>query len=248
MLGGMLAAFSACNDSGFTASKEALGQKNGGGGCTVGTSSSKIRVIFMIDDSGSTKTTDPSKAIRVSTLRKFIADYGSNGNLSYNIGYFSGTTGRMYDVVSNSYTVGTSANPLANARQLSSALNTCEALMADGDTPEKVAGDTMKATVTNDENAGNKQDYSVVFMSDGQPTDISGATNLNSLVTSLKTAAGANGSRLTVSTVYFGPANDSGSVNNLKGMATTGGGQFVDTNANGSLVINDVLVVPGNCI
>jgi hypothetical protein len=31
-------------------------------------------------------------------------------------------------------------------------------------------------------------------------------------------------------------------------MAAAGGGQFVDTNANGGVVINDVITVPGNCI
>jgi len=246
LLGGMLA-LSACNDTGFATKTSGFSQVDPSG-CKVGTSTKNIRILFMIDNSGSTNTTDPMKSIRVATLRKFIADYGSNSNLTYNFGYFSGTTANMYNMVNNTFSLNTAANPVGNSSQLTSALNAYDALASSGSTPYRAAFDSLRATVTADENAGNKQDYAVVFMSDGQPTDISGAANLNGLVTALKSAAGANGSLLTVSTVYFGDPNDAGSIANLSGMATTGGGQFVDTNANGGVVINDVITVPGNCL
>ncbi len=104
--------------------------------------------------------------------------------------------------------------------------------------------------MTADENAGHKQDYAVVFMSDGQPTDISGIDNLKGLVATLRTNATKNGSVLTVNSIYFGDEKDTNSINNLKAMSTQGAGQFVDTNnlGAGGLVINNVVNVPGaNC-
>lgn len=250
VLGGLLASLSSCAPAGFTTSGMSLLDGGGGGGedCKIGTTTVKIRVMFMIDNSGSTNTTDPMKAIRVATLRKFVADYGANSNLSYNIGHFSGTTASMYNTATNQFQLGTSANPVANATQLTSALDLYNGIAAGGNTPYRAAFDSMSATVTADQAAGNKQDYAAVFMSDGQPTDISGLANLNGLVTSLKTAAAANGSKLTLSTVYFGSPNDTGSIANLTSMATAGGGKFVDTNANGTVVINDVINVPGACL
>lgn len=242
----LLASLSSCNDTAFVGSNGGLSQFNPEN-CKVGTTTRPIRVIFMIDNSGSTNTTDPSKAIRVATLRKFIADYGSNTYLSYNFGYFSGTTANQYNMVANTFSVNTAANPVGDAAGLTSALNAYDALTSSGNTPYKAAFDSMAATVAADEAAGNKQDYAVVFMSDGQPTDISGTTNLNALVTSLKSTAGGNGSLLTVSTVYFGDSTDTVSIGNLQSMATAGSGRFINTNTNGTVVINDLLVVPGAC-
>lgn len=249
--GGLFVTLSACNDAGFsTGGIGDLAQVNPFNPfeCKIGTTTVKVRVLFMIDNSGSTNTTDPMKAIRVATLRKFIADYGTNANLTYNFGHFSGTTASMYNMATNLFQVGVADSPVGNSSQLTSGLNAYDKIDSSGNTPYQAAFDSLSATVTADEKAGNKQDYAVVFMSDGQPTDISGAANLNGLVTSLKTAAGANGSRLTLSTVYFGERNDNASISNLTSMAKAGGGQFVDTNANGGVVINDVITVPGNCL
>jgi len=240
-------ALSGCNDTAFTATADGtmLGQKDPL--CNVGTSKKNLRIMFMVDDSGSTNTTDPSKKYRVQTLQQFIRDYGGNSNLSYTFGYFSGTTAMEYDMSSNKFTNDVSADPTGDSSELAKALQSYEALSSGGNTPYKAAFTSLTDTVKADENAGNKQDYVVVFMSDGQPTDISGAANLNGLVTSLKTAASANGSDLLLSTVYFGPETDSASIANLTGMAKTGSGQFVDTNklAAGGLVINDIISIPG---
>lgn len=243
-------ALTGCNDTAFTAFTATadgtiLGQRDAP--CNVGTSKKDLRIMFMVDDSGSTNTTDPSKKYRVQTLQQFIHDYGGNSNLSYTFSYFSGITAMEFDMTSRAFTQRLAADPVGNSGELSTALLSYEALKSDGNTPYKAAFTSLADTVRADENAGNKQDYVVVFMSDGQPTDISGAANLNALVTSLKTAAAANGSDLLLSTVYFGPATDTASIANLSGMAKAGGGQFVDTNklAAGGLVINDIISVPG---
>jgi hypothetical protein len=237
---------SGCNDTAFSVSSGAsLGQVDPL--CQVGTSTKNLRILFMIDDSGSTLTTDPDKNYRVATIQKFIQDYGGNSNLSYTFGYFSGTTAQEFDVLQSKFVGGVASNPVGDSGQLSTALLTYEAHTSSGNTPYKAAFNSLTDTVIADENSGARQDYVVVFMSDGQPTDISGSSNLNGLVTSLKTAAAGNGSNLLLSTVYFGDENDSKSISNLTGMAQSGGGQFVDTNrlAQGGLVINDIISIPG---
>jgi hypothetical protein len=242
---------SACNDTAFqTAAPAALAQVNPL--CSVGTTKKNIRVMFMIDNSGSVATTDPSKKYSVPTLQKFIADYGANSNLTYNFAYFSGTTTKAVDMVTGKVTTAISAiptNAIGTSAELSSVVATYDTIKPDsiGGTPYKSAFTTLTATIAADEAAGNKQDYAVVFMSDGAPTDISGAANLKALVDTVTKSASVNGSSVTLTTVYFGPDNSAGAISNLTTMATEGAGQFVDTNklASGGLVINDILNVPG---
>jgi hypothetical protein len=258
--------FSACNNTAFTATApgagiqpliEPINPPPSGGvgntnppGCTIGTATKPIRVMFMVDNSGSTNTTDPKQAIRVQTLQKFLTDYGANTNLSYNFAYFAGTTAKAFNMVTNMFVTGTTANAVGNSSQLATALQNYEAVAANGSTPYKAAFDSLTGTIAADETAGNKQDYAVVFLSDGQPTDITGIANLKGLVDNVKSASMVNGSAVTVNTIYFGDDTDQTSKDNLLAMSTEGAGQFVDTNklTAGGLVINNVINVPGtNC-
>lgn len=260
-------AFSGCNDTGFASAPAGtlIGQvdatgglgtpSNPGGvgntnppGCTIGTSKKPIRVMFMVDNSGSTLTTDPNKVYRLKSLQKFQMDYGSNTNLSYTFSYFAGTSSNNYDVPNNKFVTSIPASPVGNSSQLASALSKYDGVNPNGNTPYKAAFTALGNLVNAD--AGG-QDYAVAFLSDGQPTDVSGEANLRKLVSDLKAVAAGKGRALTVNTIYFGDPNDKGSFSNLDAMAKEGNGQFVDTNligAGGSLVINDVINVPGaNC-
>jgi len=200
----------------------------------------------MIDNSGSTNTTDPNHYYRVKTIQDFLANYGSHTNLTYSFGYFSGTTSPEYDMVQNKFKSST-LNIFGNATGLSSALTKYESTSSSGNTPYSAAFAALNSEVTADEQAGTKQDYVIVFMSDGQPTDINGnvASGIISMVDQLRLSVQNNGSSLmTVSSVYFGPENDNISIGNLQTMANEGQGQFVDTNINGTLSIHDLITVP----
>ncbi|GEM_PF-1661099 len=267
--GGMvLSALSACNSTGFVAAPVSaalplvdpappLAAAPGVGntnppGCTIGTTKKPIRIMFMVDNSGSTLMTDPNRNYRVQTLQKFISDYGMNTYLSYNFAYFQATTASAYDMMTGKFITDTAPNPVGSSAQLSTALLAYENVTINSNalTPYKAAFKSLGDTVIADETAGNKQDYAVVFMSDGQPTDISGIDNLKGLVTSLRATATKNGSVLTMNSVYFGDEQDTASIANLKAMSTEGAGQFVDTNllGKGGLVINNIVNVPGaNC-
>jgi len=200
----------------------------------------------MIDNSGSTATTDPAHNYRVKTIQDFLASYGSHTNLTYSFGYFSGTTSPEWDMTSNRFQA-TASTIFGDSTGLSNALNVYENINSSGYTPYKAAFTALTTEAQTDEAAGVKQDYVVVFMSDGQPTDISGDvhTAIISMVDHLRTTVQSNGSSLlTVSSVYFGPDSDTTSIGNLKTMATEGSGQFVDTNVTQTISINDIITVP----
>jgi hypothetical protein len=206
--------------------------------------------MFMVDNSGSTATTDPNHDYRVSTLQQFIQNYGTHTNLTYSFGYFSGTTAQEYDDVHSQF-VSSPTVPFGNSSFLSAALNTYESFAPGGSTPYNAAFNSVEHIVQLDEAAGSTQNYVLVFMSDGMPTDITGnvQTAITGMVNTLRTDVESNGtSLLSVSTVYFGPESDATSISNLTTMASVGNGQFVDTNLlSNQLQINDVITVPGTC-
>ncbi len=235
--------------SGFTPTGQA--QKiPGAPGCTAGTTATNLHILVMVDNSGSTSSTDPSQFFRVQTLRNFLTAYGSHTNLHYAFGYFDDDA-YLYDMNQNAFVMNSVAVPFGTSAGASSALDLYHAsIPPSGNTAYGAAFAALQGAISRDEGAGDVADYAVVFMSDGQPTDINGnvPAGLAALVANLKSAAQANGrSHLSVSTVYFGSASDSTSIQNLQSMAIHGGGQFVDTNhlSGGGLSIDDLVTIPG---
>jgi hypothetical protein len=218
--------------------------------CTAATTTENLRIMFMMDNSGSTATTDPSHTYRVKTVQTFIQNYGSHTNLTYSFGYFSGTTAQEYDSTKSAFEI-TPTTAFGNSDFLTAALTAYENIKPDGHTPYSAAFTSLQTLAEKDVAAGSKENYVVVFMSDGMPTDISGnvASGIITLVDQLRTTVQSNGkSLLTVSSVYFGPESDAVSIGNLTTMASEGQGQFVDTNQlTSALSINDVITVPGSC-
>lgn len=221
-----------------------------GSGCTAGTTTRNLRIYTMVDNSGSTRTTDPNQHYRVQTMRDFLATYGTRANLSYGFGYFADTAA-LYDMTQSRFIANTVAAPFGSAAGITGALDTYHAsIPPNGSTGYGAAFAALESAISRDEAAGAVDDYAVVFMSDGQPTDLAGdiPTELARLANRLKQTAAANGtSDLTLSTVYFGSAGDATSIRNLRILSTEGGGQFVDTNqlGSGGLSIDDVVTIPG---
>lgn len=218
--------------------------------CTAATTTQNLRILFMVDNSGSTIQTDPDHSYRTKTVQAFLRNYGSHTNLTYSFGYFSGTSAKEFDGSRQNFQSNATV-PFGNASFLTSALNLYDTFYPGGYTPYGAAFNSLKTIIQQDEATGTKQNYVVVFMSDGMPTDISGNVNsgIISMVQNLRTTVQANGtSLLTVSAVYFGPESDNEAIGNLRTLANEGQGQFVDTNQlNSALQINDVITVPGSC-
>lgn len=200
----------------------------------------------MVDNSGSTKGTDPKDVYRSQTLRNFIQTYGYKENLTYSFAFFS-TQAYFYD----SKTLKYSSNPKSaygDSGYLSQALQRFERLKSMTWTKYRQAVDGLQEMITKDEISSGEDDYVVVFMSDGQPTDIAKPvdSNLSGMIRTFKKAVESKGHSVTFSTVYFGPEKDRDAIQHLKVMAKEGGGQFVDANEVGAaLNIADIITIPG---
>lgn len=238
--------FQACNqmqfsaDSGFSSS----------GNCAdvLRQTTTDLRIVFLVDNSGSTGDTDPKHSYRVMTLNKFLDDYGSKSNFSYGFGYFSGSA-QFFNMDSMSFSKNLGRSVDVNG--LRKALDLYDDKDTGGGTSYGSAFDKLRDALTRDQ-ANGGHSYSIVFMSDGMPTDLGDSsqipTQIQLLVGDLRNSVGAKGGALSLSAVYFGPPSSVDAISNLQGMAAAGRGQFVDTNhlPNG-LVIGDVISVPGEC-
>jgi hypothetical protein len=194
--------------------------------------------------------------------------YGSKQNLTYSFSYFGTNTYTVYPTslsvfTSTEHPITSSDHPFGDSSFLSQAVSIYEKKTAESGTLYKTALTTLQNIISNDIAQDPKWDYVVVFLSDGGATDNHlTPTTLPTMVQNMRSMVSSKGHELTFSTVYFGakesdviqdPVTYYGYnttyaevVGNLKSMATAGNGQFLDTNLNnGSLVIADVISVPG---
>jgi hypothetical protein len=213
------------------------------------TTQQNLRIMFMMDNSGSTDVTDPDKYYRVKTVKDFLQTYSTKQNFSYSFAWFSDTA---KVVQSNPFkVVSTTTQPFGDASFLSQALTTYSTYSNGGGTQYFVAFNTLQSMIINDATAASQWNYVIVFLSDGQPTDVQTNDQLTTAVNSLKATIAAKGHLLTMSTVYFGPASGSDptadqAISRLTAMAQAGNGQFLDTNQTGGVLnIGDVITVPG---
>lgn len=250
---------SACSNVQFSADGS-LGLKTGNpvNSCrdVLLTTNQNLRVMFMVDNSGSTKTTDRDKYYRVQTLQNFLQVYGSKSNLTYSYGMFSNSFS-LYESNNMSPDYNKFVNHVTSfgsAGDLSNAVNLYRTgFISDGTTNYKQAFGAIQSNILSDLSLGsNSKAYSVVFMSDGQPKDLPEPINdsISNLVGGVITTVQAAGGSIRISGVYFGPDADLDSKENIKSVALAGHGQYVDTNLlpNNALEIADTISIPGqNC-
>lgn len=280
---GMMAGYQNCAKVSFSAKQDA-GNVNGQNippGSVPGASPCRdilqtydknLRVIFMVDDSGSTFAsatgnnpgTDPNFVYRKDSILNFLSVYGSKPNFTYAFGKFGDNRSYAYDINTQLLTqnygeVFGDANNMQNA--LTVYVNSSD---HGGGTPYGKAFDILEDIIIHDSPpAGYQTDYAVVFMSDGAPTDVSSPTNTTktnteviNMVHALTGAAAANNRLVTVNTIYFGPQSGyvdpstgvtaAAAIEHLQVMANAGFGQFINTNTvSGTLQIDSVITVPG---
>jgi Mg-chelatase subunit ChlD len=215
-------------------------------GCVVQNVSQNLRILFMVDDSGSTATTDPNNANRVTTIDTFLNTYASKSNLTYSYNYF-GTNAASFNMASDTFVSSVPSSVFGTADDARAALTAFKNLKGTaGNTNYSSAFSRIQSIIQNDLASNSNESYVVIFMSDGQPTDqgssavnqINGITSLSSSLMGL-----AASGRITLSTVYFGPS-DAQAQNNLQTMAALGGGQFINTNVTTQYSIDNLINVP----
>ncbi len=186
------------------------------------------KVLFVVDKSGSNNTTD-TNSYRVNTIGDFYQKHKGNTFVEWSVAVFNGSS-------SESYITGFSGDSAVVTAAIARIGQTTDA----GSTPYKSALATARSTINYDMTTHPDQtsSYVVVFLSDGQPTDYGSPaddTAINADVDSLVKMG-----RVTLSTVYYGP-NDAVASGRLSRMAQIGGGQFLDTNIDGRIPIDDLI-------
>ena len=216
----------------------------------LGTTKIPTKMIFVVDMSGSNQSapgcsvsstcTDPGKAIRGGSIQKFLNDYGSHTNFGWAFDVFFGTSSTALTGD------GSSTAPIfVNAAAMQSSINTFMGMTDQGDTPYLAALANVQATIANDPdlNSSSNPQYVVVFMSDGQPDADESLSNILSAVSGIVALAPK---RVTFNSIYYGTSDPIAS-SNLQQMATTGNGNFLDTNSNPTgldFSIGDLITLP----
>lgn len=197
-----------------------------------------LKILVIVDNSGSTDDTDPNKAFRLNLLSTFLANYQSKANFGWNLSYFSGSTAVSLVTQGNQPSFTTGAG-------MSTALGQYTVINASGNTPYTQALNLLRSAIANDADAVSS--YAVAFISDGMPNPAISDANLATLVQDVvKTKPG----KVSLSTVYFGSPNAyqndaPAAIARLQAMALIGGGQFANTVAAGANInFADVLTVP----
>jgi Mg-chelatase subunit ChlD len=207
-----------------------------------------LKLLFVVDMSGSNFSnpgSDPNKVMRAGSIQQFFNDYNAKTNFSWGFIGFQGSSAEA--LITN----GSVSSPRISSdkNDMQSAIDNFKGQADSGNTPYKAALNMAKQVISADgASASANTKYVVVFLSDGMPTDYpntsTGDSQINSDVQSLVNLIPG---RVSFNTIYYGPDDPSAS-GRLKNMATAGGGEFLDTNANAtgkSFYISDVIKIPG---
>ncbi len=223
-----------------------------------------LRIIFMVDDSGSTfdsvrngvttKGTDPQFVYRKDSIQNFLNTYGAKTNFTYTFARFSDSAD-VYLQSSNTF----SKADVCNTAKFGTASDATNALTLyagakstnnphGGGTNYTSAFNCVNSIITNDvPPAGIETDYAVLFMSDGQPNP----TLLSDFMQTVIDPIAGFKLPTSINTIYFGPtvaqdATAQNAINVLTSISNEGKGQFLDTNnmSTGTIDIQSVIQVP----
>jgi Mg-chelatase subunit ChlD len=239
----VLVGFQNCSKANFKTSAASLAYQS----CTeqLGTTSFPIKVLFVVDTSGSNAGlggSDPNKTVRGGSIGEFFNAYRSRSNFSWSFIHFSGSNA--------SSLIGGSANPIftTSTTQMQTAINSFYSIFDDGLTPYQAALNMTRQAIAGDSpSAAPNTKYVVVFLSDGVPDPAVADSVLRS---SVQNILAVRPNQISFNTIYYGAADAEANAR-LKNMAAAGAGQFLDTNASAAgkqFVISDVINVAGlNC-
>lgn len=217
-----------------------------------------IRLLMIVDMSGSNAPdpmsnlpgTDPGKTMRLGSIQQFYADYGAKTNFDWGLIGFQNTSAFAF------INSGSQASPaFSNSSSVvTAAINEFGAKQDKEATPYEKAITMARSLISGDTAASNDTKYIVVFLSDGMPTDyekdrfnVLTANGRNNLLSDITSLVNLKPNRVSFSTVYYGE-NNVNAASIMQDMASTGGGQFLDVNANPAVkdfLINSVVTVPG---
>jgi len=255
----LLSLFQNCSKTSFSASKDSMnstdnvnvnGESHQPGSCNseLMQATVPIKILFVVDMSGSNHSspgTDVDKSLRGGSIQQFFNDYQAKANFSWGFVGFQGTKAMAFI---NDGSVGT-AEFSSQSGDMQAAIAQFYGTTDDDYTPYKAALKMATQAISDDAvTASASTKYVVVFLSDGMPTDYPDSASGDAQIDAdVQTLVGLVPGRISFNTIYYGP-HDTDASNRLQGMASAGGGQFLDTNsyATGrSFYISDTINIPG---
>ncbi len=255
IFGSFLLMFQNCSQVSFTPdSANALnsveGLSNNGGGadpnCRIDytNAAADVKVLFLVDASGSNDITDRGQVWRLATLNSFVDAYKNKNNFFYGLLTFQGTTAKPQIATGG---VGVFTNNLSTVAQ---GIASFDANIDGGSTPYDAALNLAKSIIMEDLAipASKPTAYAVVMISDGVPTNdrYKGVNGINNLKTDVKALADIAPGKITVNSVYlYNAAKPSNSEEEyLRAMASVGGGTFIFADSKQAISIADSIKVP----
>lgn len=201
-----------------------------------------LNILFIVDESGSNikdakgyLATDPSKSIRGGSIQSFFNSFSGKSNFKW-----------AFEVFSQDSSLQLVDGVFGSASKMKLAIEEFAKRADDGNTPYSVAlsdaASFLRSQVQMESDKNSK--YIVVFLSDGMPNPAIADSRISNLVYEIVNIAPG---RVSFNTVYYGHSSQD-SHDRLKMMATSGGGNFLDTNANstgGQFQISDLVILPG---
>lgn len=206
---------------------------------TTQSAAEEMRILFVIDQSGSNKNTDPTKKWREQALRSILNKYKYNSKFAFGFITFSVESARSLVYHNDRPAFTKSSQDIEDA--LGQFLDSTD----EGGTPYKSALSLSKQMISYDKTANNGDafKYSVVLISDGQPSDYS---RVSELTADAKAILAISADHIVLNSVFYYDSNIVGSnagdfTKYLAEFANLGSGKFVVANTNQSLDMNNLI-------
>lgn len=212
--------------------------------CILSEQSVPIKVLFIVDVSGSNGITDPGKVFRVKEIETLFNAYKNKSNFSWGLIKFGGSTASSVMDSPATRISPAIAKIFGNSSEMAAAIASFKNVPDSGGTPYSPAFSLAATGISTDSNKTSQTKYINVFISDGAPSDSSDINVLKSYVSNLLQQSPG---QATLSTVYYGSVNAAAS-DRLSAMATEGKGMFINMNSfpQGTIInIEDIIKVPG---
>lgn len=200
----------------------------------------KVKVLLLVDASGSNQETDPTKRWRAAAINDLVNRYGSKDNFYFSIITFQGLT-------TTSQIVSTQGNTTFSNQQSEIQYGIAK-FMANtdgGGTPYKAALMSAKALIKQDHinNASDNALYTVALISDGAPSDY---LLPEEIIPDTKEIVEVVPGRIILNGVfYYNNAVSMATTNTkyLQNFAAYGQGAFITANSNESLKVDDIMQI-----
>lgn len=207
---------------------------------TVQSEASQVKVLFLMDLSGSNLTTDANKVWRTQALDSVLSKYGNSSH------FFFGFVNFMNSSATSLIQSGSSPIFSNQLPEINSAMVSFQNTADSGGTPYRKAISKAYEMISADIQSSRSTDilYSVIFISDGQPSDYS---NISQIETDAKALVDLAPDRVILNSIFYYNSSrssySSDETKYLNAFAKAGQGKLAVANTNESVNVNSLINV-----